>query len=114
MHGAPFALARPATWGDPQTETRTDTTRYGTATTQAWDRLHPRLTRRSAWITDQNAELPVLHGLLIRLSVERLPGGRDPDPVWLGPHAPGPTAATSTSYGAPTCADSTWSTPTAC
>uniref|UniRef100_A0AAU1UPG3 Uncharacterized protein n=1 Tax=Streptomyces sp. NBC_00119 TaxID=2975659 RepID=A0AAU1UPG3_9ACTN len=32
MHGAPFALARPTTWGDPQTETRTDTTRYGTAT----------------------------------------------------------------------------------
>lgn len=89
MHGAPFALARPATWGDPQTETRTDTTRYGAATAQAWDRLHPRLTRRSAWITDQNAELPVLHGLVVRLTVERLPGGRDPDPVWLWSSRPG-------------------------
>ncbi|MFI6899486.1 NF041680 family putative transposase [Streptomyces sp. NPDC050256] len=89
MHGAPFALARPATWGDPQTETRTDTIRYGAATAQAWDRLHPRLTRRSAWITDQNAELPVLHGLVVRLTVERLPGGRDPDPVWLWSSRPG-------------------------
>ncbi|WP_438363974.1 NF041680 family putative transposase [Streptomyces viridosporus] len=89
MHGAPFALARPTTWGDPQTETRTDTTRHGTATARAWDRLHPRLTRRSAWITDQNAELPILHGLMVRLSVERLPGGRDPDPVWLWSSRPG-------------------------
>lgn len=89
MHGAPFALARPTTWGDPQTETLTETTRYGTATAQAWDRLHPRLTRRSAWITDQNAELPVLHGLVVRLTVERLPGGRDPDPVWLWSSRPG-------------------------
>jgi hypothetical protein len=89
MHGASFALARSTTWGDPQTETRTDTTRYGTATARAWDRLHPRLTRRSAWITDQNAELPSLHGLVIRLSVERLPGGRDPDPVWLWSSHPG-------------------------
>ncbi|WP_372351875.1 NF041680 family putative transposase [Streptomyces sp. KL116D] len=89
MHGAPFALARPDTWGEPQTETRTDTTRYGIAIARAWDRLHPRLTRRSAWITDQNAELPILHGLVIRLSVERLPGGRNPDPVWLWSSHPG-------------------------
>lgn len=66
-----------------------ETTRYGTATAQAWDRLHPRLTRRSAWITDQNPELPVLHGLVDRLTVERLPGGRDPDPVWLWSSHPG-------------------------
>ncbi|MEY9875562.1 hypothetical protein ABH931_005066 [Streptacidiphilus sp. MAP12-33] len=57
--------------------------RYGTATARAWDRLHPRLTRRSAWIEDQNAELPILHGLLVRLTVDHLPGGRDPDPLWL-------------------------------
>jgi hypothetical protein len=93
MHGAPFALARPDTWGDPQTETRTDTTRYRAATARAWDRLHPRLTRRSAWITDQNAELPILHGLVIRLSVERLPCGRDPDPVWLWSSHPGADSA---------------------
>lgn len=85
----PFALARPATWGEPQTETRTETTRYGTATARAWDRLHPRLTRRSAWITDQNVELPILHGLVVRFSVERLPGRRDPDPVWLWSSHPG-------------------------
>lgn len=30
--------------------TFTNTDRYGVATAQAWDRLHPQLTRRAAWI----------------------------------------------------------------
>ncbi|WP_165845795.1 NF041680 family putative transposase [Streptacidiphilus pinicola] len=89
MHGAPFSLAKPATWGDAQIETRSETTRYGTATARAWDRLHPRLTRRSAWIEAQSAELPILHGLVVRLTVERLPGGRDPAPLWLWSSRPG-------------------------
>lgn len=84
MHGAPFKLADPATWDAPEAQTTTDTTRYGTATALAWDRLHPRLTRRSAWIAEQRGgDLPLLHGLVARLTVERLPGGRDPEPVWL-------------------------------
>jgi hypothetical protein len=41
-------------------------------------RLHPRLTRRSAWIADQDAELPVLHVLVVRPGVQRLPGGGQP------------------------------------
>ena len=35
MHGTPFALARPTTRGLAHTETRTETTRYGTATASA-------------------------------------------------------------------------------
>ncbi len=81
-HGREFALAKPATWPEPQITTSTDTTRYGTAIATAWDRLHPRLTHRAAWL-DHHGELPIIDGTLIRLQVEHLPGDRDPKPVWL-------------------------------
>jgi hypothetical protein len=50
--------------------------------THAWDRLHPRLTHRSAWL-GHDGDLPVIEGTLIRLQVDHLPGDRDPKPVWL-------------------------------
>jgi hypothetical protein len=81
-HGGEFHLADPATWTQPQATTSTETTRYGTAATQAWDRLHPRLTRRAAWI-DHDGALPILEGTLIRLTVDHLPGDANPKPVWL-------------------------------
>ena len=81
-HGGELALADPATWPVPQTTTSTATTRYGTAIAAAWDRVHPRLTHRSAWL-DHNGDLPVIEGTLIRLAVDHLPGDRDPKPVWL-------------------------------
>lgn len=81
-HGGEFHLADPDTWPAPQTATTTDTTRYGVANAQAWDRLHPRLTRRAAWL-DHAGDLPVLEGTLIRLAVHHLPGDRDPKPLWL-------------------------------
>ena len=62
--------------------TTTQTTRYGTAAAQARDRLHPRLTHRSAWLA-HDGPLPVIEGTLIRLQVDHLPGDRDPKPVWL-------------------------------
>ena len=34
----------------------------------AWDRLHPRLTHRAAWL-DHDGPLPVIDGTLIRLQV---------------------------------------------
>ena len=81
-HGGEFALADPATWPQPPVTTTTATTRYGTAVAQAWDRLHPRLTHRSAWL-GHDGGLPVIEGTLIRLQVDHLPGDRDPKPVWL-------------------------------
>ncbi len=66
----------------PAVTTTTQTTRYGTAVAQAWDRLHPRLTRRSAWL-DHDGPLPVIEGTLIRLHVDHLPGDRNPKPLWL-------------------------------
>jgi DDE superfamily endonuclease len=60
-HGHEFALADPGTWPAPAVTTTTVTSRYGTAVAQAWDRLHPRLTHRSAWL-DHGGGLPVIEG----------------------------------------------------
>ncbi|WP_443074643.1 NF041680 family putative transposase [Streptomyces sp. NBC_01431] len=74
--------AKPETWGEADVETVQVTDRYGTVQARAWDRLHPRLTTRSARI-DHDGELPIIEGTLIRLQVDHLPGGGDPLPVWL-------------------------------
>ena len=39
----------------------------------AWDRVHPRLSHRAAWL-DHHGPLPVIEGTLIRLAVDHLPG----------------------------------------
>ncbi|MET8209574.1 NF041680 family putative transposase [Streptomyces sp. NPDC005373] len=82
-HGGVLTFKKRETWHEPDVTTETDTTRYGTATARAWDRMHPRLTHRGPWLNHAKDELPVLHGTLIRLKVEHLPGDRDPKPVWL-------------------------------
>ncbi|MEU7162553.1 NF041680 family putative transposase [Streptomyces chrestomyceticus] len=81
-HGKEFRFAQPGTWGEPDAATVQITDRYGTARATAWDRLHPRLTTRSAWI-DHDAALPIIEGTLIRLQVDHLPGDRVPLPLWL-------------------------------
>ena len=81
-HGGELALSDPATWPVPQVTTSTATSRYGTAVAAAWDRVHPRLTHRAAWL-DHDGDLPVIEGTLIRLAVDHLPGNRDPKPIWL-------------------------------
>ncbi|MFE0028549.1 NF041680 family putative transposase [Amycolatopsis sp. NPDC059021] len=80
-HGGEFVFGDSATWSAEQAVTSTETRRYGTATAQAWDRLHPRLTRRAAW-ADHDGPLPIIEGTVIRLRVEHLPGGVN-KPVWL-------------------------------
>jgi hypothetical protein len=87
-HGGELALADPATWPAPQVTTSTMTSRYGMAEAAAWDRVHPRLTHRAAWL-DHDGGLPVIEGTLIRLQVDHLPGDRDPKPVWLWSSATG-------------------------
>jgi DDE superfamily endonuclease len=81
-HGSVFKLVDAASWPDPAHTTRTETTRYGSAVASAWDRLHPRLTHRTSWL-DDDGELPLIEGTVIRLEVERLPGDVRPKPVWL-------------------------------
>jgi hypothetical protein len=87
-HGKEFHFAKPDAWGEPDAATVQVTDRYGTARAMAWDRIHPRLTTRSAWI-DHTGELPVIEGTLIRLEVDRLPGGHDSLPVCLWSSATG-------------------------
>ncbi|MFD4034425.1 transposase [Streptomyces sp. NPDC058637] len=81
-HGGEFAFGDPATWGTEQAVTSMDTRLYGKATAQAWDRLHPRLTRRAAWL-DYDGPLPIIEGTVVRLVVEKLPSGGVNKPVWL-------------------------------
>ncbi|MFE1989169.1 competence protein CoiA family protein [Streptomyces mirabilis] len=89
-HGGAFRFAKPETWGEPDSATAQVTDRYGTARAMAWGRIHPRLTTRSAWI-DHTGELPVIEGTLVRLQVDRLPGGGGPLPLWLWSSATGLT-----------------------
>ncbi|RPK56973.1 hypothetical protein EES43_23025 [Streptomyces sp. ADI96-02] len=81
-HGGEFVFGQPDTWGEPDVRTVTETERYGSAVATSFDRLHPRLTRRAAWLTHRD-ELPIIEGTVIRLKVDRLPNGADPKPVWL-------------------------------
>lgn len=87
-----FSLARPVSWPEPYVVTVNDTPHCGKAEARDWDRLHPRLQQRSAWI-DHDSELPVIEGTLIRLNVDHLPGDRDAPPVWLWFSATGATPA---------------------
>ncbi|MFE3278461.1 NF041680 family putative transposase [Nocardia sp. NPDC059239] len=82
MHGPEFRFADPQSWPQPTVATITATANYGKASAQAWDRVHPRLTRRAAWL-DHDEPLPVLEGTLIRLQVEHLSKDRDAPPIWL-------------------------------
>ncbi len=81
-HGGEFVFGDPDTWGTEQAVTVTDTRLYGKATARAWDRLHPRLTKRAAWL-DYDGPLPLIEGTVIRLRVEHLPRGGENKPVWL-------------------------------
>jgi len=81
-HGPQFRFDDPGSWPEPAVTTTTETTRYGTAIARSWDRLHPRLGRRAGW-EHHAGDLPVIEGTVIRLTVEHLPGDRNPKPVWL-------------------------------
>jgi hypothetical protein len=92
-HGPEFALANPAAQPEPEAVTVTETSRYGTARARAWARLHPRLAHRGGW-ADHNGPLPIVEGSIIRLQVERLPGDRNPKPLWLWYSRPSITPST--------------------
>ncbi|MQY40148.1 hypothetical protein SRB17_81780 [Streptomyces sp. RB17] len=81
-HGGVLTFSEPDSWHPPDDAMACVTTRYGRAEAFAWDRMHPRLTARGRWL-DHCGELPLIHGTLIKLKVEHLPGDRDPKPVWL-------------------------------
>ncbi|MGW0093848.1 NF041680 family putative transposase [Streptomyces sp. NPDC003328] len=81
--GAEFKFEDATTWPAPTRTTTSATSRGGQAAATAWDRLHPLLSRRSAWADHPPGDLPVISGTVVRLQVDHLPGDRDPKPVWL-------------------------------
>jgi hypothetical protein len=87
-HGPVIDLDEPATHPAAAVSTVTDTSRYGQASADAWDRAHQQLQRRAAWAGHQG-QLPTVAGPLVRLMVDRLPGDRNPKPVWLWASATG-------------------------
>jgi hypothetical protein len=67
-----------------------DTPLYGTVRAGAWHDVHPLVHGDRGWFAGRT-HLPVLHGTLIHLTVERLPDGRDPHrAMWLWHAGPGP------------------------
>ncbi|MEO3781627.1 NF041680 family putative transposase, partial [Micromonospora sp. B11E3] len=91
-HGPELRLSDETTWPQPTHHTHTATSRYGTAQALAFNRVHPRLTRRAAWIS-HTGPLPILEGTLLRLTVDRVPSGHHPKPIWLWCSTPDLTAA---------------------
>jgi hypothetical protein len=81
-HGARLKLNDRSTWPAPDHETTNTTERYGTARTVTFERMHQRVTARAGW-EQHPGQLPVIEGTLLQLTVDRLPGDRDPKPVWL-------------------------------
>jgi hypothetical protein len=81
-HGGEFIFGDPASWGEADVATITDTRLYGAATARAWHALHPRLTHRTAW-TSHTGTLPIIEGTVVLLTVDRLPSGATAKPVWL-------------------------------
>jgi hypothetical protein len=81
-HGDAFRLADPATHVAPAQTSTTRHDRFGTVVARCWGRLHPKLERRASW-ADHPGQLPIVDGTLVHLEVERLPGDRDPKPLWL-------------------------------
>jgi hypothetical protein len=92
-HGDLLDLDEPAGHPDPAVATICETARYGAAFADAWDRAHPKLARRSGW-AQHVGPLPIIEGTVIRLRVDRLPGDRNPKPVWLWVSATGLTPNT--------------------
>jgi len=82
-HGAPFDLKNPATWGPPRLRLSADDPVYGQVSVQAWDGLHPQLSRRGRWAA--HARAPIVRGWVIRVEVTRLPrpGGAVLNRLWL-------------------------------
>jgi hypothetical protein len=78
-HGVELALADPATWPAPQVTTSTATSRYGTAAASAWDRVHPRLTHRAAWLNRPEDPRPRRRGP-VDLADHRRPRPAPPGP----------------------------------
>ncbi|MGC0208405.1 transposase [Streptomyces levis] len=79
-HGREFVFGDPTTGAPNRPNTVTGTRLFEKATAQAWEQLHPRLTRRAAWL-DREGPPPIVEGTVTRLVVQMLPSGGINKPV---------------------------------
>jgi hypothetical protein len=89
-HGARLSLSDPTDRPPPEHELSATSQRYGTVRVQAWRGMHQQLGRGGHWAGwPAGKPLPVVAGTVIRISVEKLPGGRKPQrDIWLFHTAP--------------------------
>ena len=78
QHGAPLRCADEATWAAPSVTAGPGAGGRGSMRVLAWDRMHPRLCKDSAW-HDHPGKIPLIEGTVIQLQ----PGGRELKPAWL-------------------------------
>jgi hypothetical protein len=82
-HGERIKLNDSGTLGGPDRRVELDSDRYGRVVLSAWDHRHRRLTREGFW-DGHPRPLPIVRGSVIRVELQRLPGGGVPDgPMWL-------------------------------
>jgi hypothetical protein len=82
-HGDKIALNKPGTLTTPDRVATVDSPRYGRVRVSAWDARHRRLIRDGYW-KDHDGPLPIVAGTVLRVEIERLPGGGKPaGPMWL-------------------------------
>ena len=91
-HGAKLVLRDKFTPPAPVCSTQHDLERYGNTRAVAFARMHPKIDSRGGF-KDHQGPLPVVVGTLIGVEVERLPGNRDPKPLWLWASKPMPANA---------------------
>jgi DDE superfamily endonuclease len=108
-HGRRLPLDRPHERPAPDAELLAASDRHGKVLVQAWHNMHQELGRSGHWADwPPDTELPIVRGTVIRVSVERLPGGRKPtNDIWLFHAAPSVSPSTSTCCGRRTSAAST-------
>jgi hypothetical protein len=85
-----FCCNEPASRGEPDQTYIGDDDRYGTIVVMSWGGLHPKLFCRGRFADFDTP--PIVNGHLLRVTVDRLPNGRNvPGPLWLwwaGPALP--------------------------
>jgi hypothetical protein len=89
-HGARFELSKPGSLPTADARLAARSARYGAVQVDAWHGLHQKLSRQAGW-ADFSGVLPIVAGTLIRIQVQRLPGNRTPQDVWLWHTAPAGT-----------------------
>ncbi len=70
---------------------------YGLVRADGFAGVHQRLAHRDAWAAHPGA-LPIVEGTLVRIRADRLPGNRNPKPLWLWTDRVGADAATMDSW----------------